>query len=203
MYVYAYTLKCTCSPYLHKYIYAHICNAHTHTHTWTHKHLYTVLLYSQESQNTFEGYLVEARESNTRGDFAESSSIWGTWLQYQSSPYHALHCNRSSTSQDGPYPVSTDNSTNIAACRGGAITAWASLHIVYCLMTIFPRISKHICVPCDDLGSSCRSRVQSIPVLKHPNYLTDLQRDAYDCNFKMGNAVTSSQDCQCKYILDQ
>jgi len=92
--------------------------------------VYELLLYSQESQNTFEGYLVEARESNTSGDFAESSSIWGTWLQYQSSPYHALHCNRSSTSQDGPYPVSTDNSTNIAACRGGAIIAWASLHIV-------------------------------------------------------------------------
>jgi len=66
--------------------------------------VYELLLYSQESQNTFEGYLVEARESNTSGDFAESSSIWGTWLQYQSSPYHTLHCNRSSTSQDGPYP---------------------------------------------------------------------------------------------------
>lgn len=118
-----YSLAISAQIYMHTYV--------MHTHTCTHKHLYTVLLYSQESQNTFEGYLVEARESNTSGDFAESSSIWGTWLQYQSSPYHALHCNRSSTSQDGPYPVSTDDSTNIAACRGGAIIAWASLHIVY------------------------------------------------------------------------
>ena len=92
---------------------------HTHTHTHAYTHPYTVQLSSSEPRNTFEGYLVEARESITGGEFANSSSIWGSWLYNQSSPYHTINCNRSLTSQDGPYPVSPDNSTDIGACRGG------------------------------------------------------------------------------------
>ena len=86
----------------HAYTHAHV--AHTHTHTCTHTH--TVRLSSTQPSDTFfEGYLVEARES-TSDDFANNTSIWGTWSVNRSDPYHTVNCNRSSTSQEGPFPVS-------------------------------------------------------------------------------------------------
>ena len=85
----------------------HTCTCmHTHTHTCTHTHTHTVRLSSTQPSDTFfEGYLVEARESTSDG-FANNTSIWGTWSVNRSDPYHTVNCNRSSTSQEGPFPVS-------------------------------------------------------------------------------------------------
>ena len=93
----------------HTRMHAHTTHActcvHAHTHTCTHTQ--TVQLSSTQPSDTFfEGYLVEARESTSDG-FATNTSIWGTWSVNRSDPYHTVNCNRSSTSQEGPFPVST------------------------------------------------------------------------------------------------
>ena len=54
---------------------------------------------------TFEGFMAEARESN-REEFEEGSTIWGTWIADEnSSLYHAIECNRSMNSSEGPFQV--------------------------------------------------------------------------------------------------
>ena len=101
--------------YTHAHMHAHTTHAytcvyahtHTHMHTHIHTHTHTVQLSSTQPSDTFfEGYLVEARESTSDG-FATNTSIWGTWSVNRSDPYHTVNCNRSSTSQEGPFPVST------------------------------------------------------------------------------------------------
>ena len=80
---------------------------HTCMHTCTHTlHTHIVKLSSTQPSTFFEGYLVEARESTSDG-FVTNSSIWGTWSVNRSDPYHTVCCNRNSTSQEGPFPVST------------------------------------------------------------------------------------------------
>ena len=73
---------------------------------------------------TFEGFLVEARESSDffgegstmhQEDFDNGSTIWGTWVTDPNqvgsgySPddflYHAVECNRSLDSNEGPFEV--------------------------------------------------------------------------------------------------
>jgi len=53
---------------------------------------------------TIDGIMVEARENTT--SFEEGSTIWGTWVNDPNNIYHAVECNRSSTSSEGPFPVS-------------------------------------------------------------------------------------------------
>ena len=48
--------------------------------------------------------MVEARESTS--SFEEGSTIWGTWVNVPNTLYHAVECNRSSTSSEGLFPVS-------------------------------------------------------------------------------------------------
>ena len=50
--------------------------------------------------------MVEARESNSSfgQDFEVGSTIWGTWIDERSS-YHAIECNRSMSSSEGPFQV--------------------------------------------------------------------------------------------------
>ena len=75
-----------------------------------------VQLISTSMSATFEGIMVEAR--NFTEDFEIGSTIWGTWvtdlnlLQLGSGydpnmqlSYHAVECNRSLTSSDGPFEV--------------------------------------------------------------------------------------------------
>ena len=52
----------------------------------------------------FEGYMVEARENTS--SFEEGSSIWGTWVTDPNNRYHAVECNRSNSSSEGPFEVS-------------------------------------------------------------------------------------------------
>ena len=56
---------------------------------------------------TFEGFMAEARESNSpfREEFEEGSTIWGTWIADENSSYHAIECNRSINSSEGPFQV--------------------------------------------------------------------------------------------------
>ena len=56
---------------------------------------------------TFEGFMVEARESNSpfSEDFEEGSTIWGTWIADPNGLYHAIECNRSMNSSEGPFQV--------------------------------------------------------------------------------------------------
>ena len=58
----------------------------------------------------FEGFMVEARESNSPfgQDFEVGTTIWGTWIADQNnghSFYHAVECNRSMSSSEGPFQV--------------------------------------------------------------------------------------------------
>ena len=55
----------------------------------------------------FEGFMVEARESNSPfgQDFEVGSTIWGTWIADGRSSYHAIECNRSMSSSEGPFQV--------------------------------------------------------------------------------------------------
>ena len=57
---------------------------------------------------TFEGFMAEARESNSpfSEEFEEGSTIWGTWVADENSSYHAIECNRSINSSEGPFQVS-------------------------------------------------------------------------------------------------
>ena len=50
--------------------------------------------------------MVEARENTA--SFEEGSTIWGTWVTDPNDPrlYHAVECNRSSSSSEGPFEVS-------------------------------------------------------------------------------------------------
>ena len=50
--------------------------------------------------------MVEARESTS--SFEEGSTIWGTWVTDPNDPrrYHAVECNRSISSSEGPFEVS-------------------------------------------------------------------------------------------------
>ena len=83
----------------------------------------TVRLMSSEPA-TFEGFIVEARERTvlfeegstpTEQDFDNGSTIWGTWVTDPNqvgsgySPddflYHAIECNRSLDSNEGPFEV--------------------------------------------------------------------------------------------------
>ena len=59
------------------------------------------------STATFEGFMVEARESNSPfgQDFEVGSTIWGTWIADGRSSYHAIECNRSMSSPEGPFEV--------------------------------------------------------------------------------------------------
>ena len=54
--------------------------------------------------------MVEARESNSPfgQDFEIGSTIWGTWIADERSSYnlyHAIECNRSMSSSEGPFQV--------------------------------------------------------------------------------------------------
>ena len=51
--------------------------------------------------------MAEARESNSpfSEDFEEGSTIWGTWIADQNRLYHAIECNRSMSSSEGPFQV--------------------------------------------------------------------------------------------------
>ena len=51
--------------------------------------------------------MVEARESNSPfgQDFEVGSTIWGTWIADENSSYHAIECNRSMSSSEGPFQV--------------------------------------------------------------------------------------------------
>ena len=48
--------------------------------------------------------MVEARENTS--SFEEGSTIWGTWVTDPNNLYHAVECNRSSSSSEGPFEVS-------------------------------------------------------------------------------------------------
>ena len=52
--------------------------------------------------------MVEAREStgSFEEDFEEGSTIWGTWVTDPNNLYHAIECNRSLNSSEGPFEVS-------------------------------------------------------------------------------------------------
>ena len=82
-----------------------------------------VRLMSSES-SMFEGFMVEARESSDffgegstmhQEDFDNGSTIWGTWVTdpnqvgsgYSQDDflYHAIECNRSLYSNEGPFEV--------------------------------------------------------------------------------------------------
>ena len=76
------------------------------------------------SSSTFEGFMVEARESTEA--FDSGSTIWGTWvtdLNQMGSGfdpsmnllYHTVECNRSLTSSEGPFGVSHE--TNMETCQ--------------------------------------------------------------------------------------
>ena len=84
----------------------------------------TVRLISSVTTGTFEGFMVEARESSDffgegstmhQEDFDNGSTIWGTWVTDPNqvgsgySPddflYHAIECNRSLYSNEGPFEV--------------------------------------------------------------------------------------------------
>ena len=52
------------------------------------------------SQNQFEGYMLEARETTTSGDFEETSTIWGEWQVGPSDLYHTVDCNRNKDSAE-------------------------------------------------------------------------------------------------------
>ena len=66
---------------------------------------HTVRLSSQPG-STFDGFMVEARESTD--SFDEGSTIWGTWVPDPSDAnYHAVTCNRSNDSSVGPFEVSS------------------------------------------------------------------------------------------------
>ena len=51
--------------------------------------------------------MVEAREStgSFEEDFEEGSTIWGTWVTAPNNLYHAVECNRSLNSSEGPFEV--------------------------------------------------------------------------------------------------
>jgi len=70
----------------------------THVHT-----PHTVQLVADPGA-MIDGIMVEARENTS--SFEEGSTIWGTWVNDPNSFYHAVECNRSSTSSEGPFPVS-------------------------------------------------------------------------------------------------
>ena len=66
-------------------------------------------------RSTFEGFMVEARESTEA--FVSGSTIWGTWVTdlnqlgsgYDPNMdllYHTVECNRSLTSSEGAFEVS-------------------------------------------------------------------------------------------------
>ena len=50
--------------------------------------------------------MVEARENTS--SFEEGSTIWGTWVVPDPNNllYHAVECNRNSSSSEGPFEVS-------------------------------------------------------------------------------------------------
>ena len=48
--------------------------------------------------------MVEARENTS--SFEEGSTIWGTWVTDPNNLYHAVECNRSNSSSEGPFEVS-------------------------------------------------------------------------------------------------
>ena len=48
--------------------------------------------------------MVEARENTS--SFEEGSTIWGTWVTDSNNRYHAVECNRSNSSSEGPFEVS-------------------------------------------------------------------------------------------------
>ena len=48
--------------------------------------------------------MVEARENTS--SFEEGSTIWGTWVTDPNNRYHAVECNRNSSSSEGPFEVS-------------------------------------------------------------------------------------------------
>ena len=52
--------------------------------------------------------MVEARESDGsfEEDFEEESTIWGTWVTDPNNVYHAVECNHSLNSSEGPFEVS-------------------------------------------------------------------------------------------------
>jgi len=65
--------------------------------------VYYLQLASTGNQSaTIDGIMVEARENTS--SFEEGSTIWGTWVNDPNSFYHAVECNRSSTSSEGPFP---------------------------------------------------------------------------------------------------
>ena len=85
----------------------------------------TVRLMSIVTTTTFEGFMVEARESTDffgegstiyQEDFDNKSTIWGTWVTDpnmvgsgggpNSFLYHTVECNRSLESNEGPFEVS-------------------------------------------------------------------------------------------------
>ena len=74
---------------------------------------------------TFEGFMVEARENTS--SFEEGSTIWGTWVTDPNNLYHAVECNRSSSSSEGPFEVSH-----------------CELQILYANITLtYPHVSHH------------------------------------------------------------
>ena len=69
---------------------------------------HTTVRLASSPGTTFEGFMAEARESNSpfSEEFEEGSTIWGTWIADEnSSLYHAIECNRSMNSSEGPFQV--------------------------------------------------------------------------------------------------
>ena len=79
-----------------------------------HKPLNSTVRLISTSADTFEGFMVEAR--NITEDFDIGSTIWGTWITdpnllgsgYDPDMnllYHTVECNQSLTSSEGPFDV--------------------------------------------------------------------------------------------------
>ena len=68
---------------------------------------HTTVQLASTSTATFAGFMVQARDSNIlfRHGFEEGSTIWGTWIADQNNRYHAIECNRSINSSEGPFQV--------------------------------------------------------------------------------------------------
>ena len=84
-------------------MHTHVCTC-TSIHTrYVYVHTHTVQLLG-DSSSMFEGFMVEARENTS--SFEEGSTIWGTWVTDPNNFYHAVECNRSNSSSEGPFEVS-------------------------------------------------------------------------------------------------
>ena len=70
----------------------------------THVHTPCTVQLVADTGAMIDGIMVEARENTS--SFEAESTIWGTWVNDPNNFYHAVECNRSNTSSEGPFPVS-------------------------------------------------------------------------------------------------